>query len=524
MVQIALRQIGFHVQRYAPHAALAVMVIVAASLFLTAMHPAAGEIAQNALITAGLLINISLVGFAMLLAIAFAIKVFSEGVKIEREKERAPLLLPAPDGIAPDALIRLEEGETPEQFDARAAVAAERSTVSRWAVVIPFRSPVLTIFGDSARTYNRDEPIFARPEWAEQFDGRIAKEGTSFSTETPEDYAKYIRSFVKVYREWAPRRKAELTAGRPTGLVLEILKHSANILLFILLSVSVFGQSKTRQVDEALGTRIREIPEAGAGISYTFDTGGKVKVYNRTGDGRSSYTELLQKRPGIGSFNDEGGRLVSVTMNGEIVAKAAHVELVNSAPSTAATKSAPNGYVEEGETGDRIRPRGLVPEQQEVNVPDSTEIAAGIEAAKREFDYRKTELWAMIKPIWRGLMYMFFGLLPILICGLGLLNYFSGTAANEYFYGLTLVGRWIRGVHEAASGGSLIICWIIAGILLIDEFMLFVYTGISLWVMLIVWFPSIWVAKALTNWIVSNPPAPTRTEIFAQNNGQRRIG
>jgi hypothetical protein len=38
-------------------------------------------------------------------------------------------------------------------------------------------------------------------------------------------------------------------------------------IIFLLITTAAFGQSKTRQVDEALGTRIREIPQAGELLS-----------------------------------------------------------------------------------------------------------------------------------------------------------------------------------------------------------------------------------------------------------------
>lgn len=418
MIQIALRQIAPHIRRNLPNAALAVMVIVAASIFLTAMHPAAGEIAQSALIQIGVYINMAFAALTLLVVVALALKTFGEGVKVEREMGRAPLLLSPPDGIAPDVLVTLLEGETLDEFDARAEDAEKQSRATRWAVVIPYRSPVLTIFGDTAVTYNRDEPIFARPEWAEAFDGRIAKPGVVFSAETPEQYAEYCRKFVTAYREWAPRRKAELTAGRSSGMVLEVLKHSANILIFVLFSVAAFSQSKTEQVAEAVGTRIREIPSAGTDVSYTFETpGGGMKTYNRIGDGKTNIVALLKKTPAF--FNDEGGRLVAVTLDGEVVAKGEQVERVNQSPS------------------DQMRPyRAETPvmDKPTFSMPDSVGMEEYAERAKRSIDIGTRMIEQAALPWWEVLMYAFWQWSPGFILLVGSAWLWAKVGATEGFW------------------------------------------------------------------------------------------
>jgi hypothetical protein len=56
--------------------------------------------------------------------------------------------------------------------------------------------------------------------------------------------------------------------------------------------------------------------------------------------------------------------------------------------------------------------------------------------------------------------------------------------------------------------------------------MLFVYLGIPLWLMIGTWFPSLFLAKVLTNWAVPNPPelAHSRGGYDQPYAGQRRIG
>lgn len=374
-----------------------IISLVLASLVLTIHHPATGEIVQDALIRAGLLINITLVGFALLLAFAVGIKIFSEGVRIHRVEPAPQLLLRDQTGISPDVLIVRQAGEDDTAFDARAEEAARHSSAARWVVVIPFRSPVLTIFADTARTYNRDEPIFFREEWAEKWDGRIELPGTVFSTETAEEYAGYCRNFISMYREWAPRKKAEMTAGRSAGLVLEILKHSANVLLFVLLSVGLFGQSKTRQVDEA---RIREIPSVGSDVSFSFDINGSIKTFNRTGDGHSTYTDLLKKTPGLKKWNDEGGRLISISRDGEVITKGPEVEYVNQAPR------------------DRMRPV-QAETRKPFSIPDSASMQDYAEDAKRYIDEGTDLVEDAAVTWWEVIMYAFWRWSPLLIIIVG---------------------------------------------------------------------------------------------------------
>lgn len=382
---------------------LFVVGLVISSLVLTVQHPAAGEIIQDALIRAGLLINLALVGFALLLALAFGIKTFSEGVSIQRT-EPAQLLLPAQSGISPDVLIIRQAGEDDAAFDARADEAAQHSTATRWVVVIPFQSPVLTIFENGAKVFDRDEPIFALPEWAEQFDGRIAPAGSLFADETPEQYAEYCRKFVSEYREWAPRKKGRNSAGRSHTFVLDIIKNSANILLFLLMSVGLFAQSKTRQVDEALGTRIREIPAVGADVSFSFDINGGIKTFNRTGDGRSTYTDLLKKTPGLKTWNDEGGRLISISRDGEVIAKGPQVEHVNQSPR------------------DRMRPvqaETRVVGNKPFSIPDSASMQDYAQDAKRYIDEGTDLVEDAAITWWEVIMYAFWRWSPLLIIIVG---------------------------------------------------------------------------------------------------------
>lgn len=455
----------------------------------------------------------------------------------EDKPEAGPKLLTAPTWTPPDISPDILVCAFDEKAAFEMAEKAEKATTHAiWAVVIPPKkkqAAILTAEKSTDYFFERGSEPFAEAIPT----GLGLPAGLDHTAEDERQYQKYVTWFCQFYLKWRDAAKLEADKGRAKQTLFEIMEGHAKLVsalcLAMLFCLPAFGQSKTRQVDEALGTRIREIPEAGANITFAFQEGGKEKYYTRTGDGKSDYTALLQTTSGLIRFNDQGGQLIAVQKNGEIVARAEKVERVNLSP--VGSNGAP--YLEESTTGDPIRPRGVLtaPDVENtpntdgplnIHIPTPEETNAVLDNASREWDYRKTELWAAVRPVWKWIMSMFFSIIPLFICAGGLFRYYAGTAANEAFYGLSWVGIFIRRVHEAASGVTLVICWGIATVLLIDEFMLFIYMGIPLWAMLLTWFPSLWLAKLLTNWAVPNPPdmVGVRAQFNDPYAGQRRIG
>lgn len=429
-------------------AAFSAIALVVASLILTAIHPASGEIMRDFLIQVGLFINLALAALSLLVFLAFTAWGFGRGITIRLTPAgQAPAIPAFSETVGNDRLVILWPGGDEAEYLAKFEAAKEMKSDWVWLVFISFRSAHITIFSSVVTTYQRDEAIFARPEWPD-YSGRIAEPGTVFTTETPEDFAEFVRKFVPIFREWSPRVKAEQNAGGVGIPMLEILRHSANVFLLLLFSVSVFGQSKTRQVDEALGTRIREIPASGADVSFIFDN----RTFNRVGDGKSDYVELLKKVPGVGSFNDEGGILVAITKDGEPVAKAAHVERVNSVPN--------NGkpYYQGSTTGDPIRPRGVSAIDPETVgdsgggffTNDSLTNAQNAEEVKRQISLYGSKAWAAARP-WVGvIMFVFWALFPIVLGAMCL----SWMAAK---------GAAIEGMYNTHKGARRVFFWLMYG-------------------------------------------------------------
>ena len=268
-----------------------------------------------------------------------------------------------------------------------------------------------------------------------------------------------------------------------------------------------------------LGTRIREIPKAGEKVTFVFREGSKDKYYERTGDGKSEYTDLLQKTSGLVKYNDQGGELVAIMKNGEAVAKAAHVERVNEVPKQQ-SPVAPNGavYLPPNNTADPIRPRGtlqapdvantpVTDESPRYHFPDSSQTAATLEDAKEVITGWKGKAWEQIQPIWRFVLWVFSSLVILLICLIGLCRYVAKSAANESVvntYGRVIVGGWIARAQQEAASMTLFLTWIIAIVVLIDVFMWLIMLDLPIWTIIPIWFGILWMAEKLTDWIVPN--------------------
>ena len=170
----------------------------------------------------------------------------------------------------------------------------------------------------------------------------------------------------------------------------------------------------------------------------------------------------------------------------------------------------------QAESADPVRPRPLFSENQPQNarpgtngitLPDSSTLAQNLEGAKVTMSSWKTRLWQSAQPIWEFVMWTFNSMIVLLICFAGLCRYVAKTAAAESKIspkGRVITGRWIIGAHQNASGMLLIITWIIAIFFLIDIFMWLIYLDLPIWLLVVIWFPTLWLAEKITGWIVPN--------------------
>lgn len=164
---------------------------------------------------------------------------------------------------------------------------------------------------------------------------------------------------------------------------------------------------------------------------------------------------------------------------------------------------------------EQMRPNGTATKEpagaKKSYIPDSSGIATKIENAKGVVEQWKQGLKESSRPVWEFVMWIFNSIIVFLICLGGLFRYISQTAASESainLYGRIVVGRWLVAIHQNAAGILLMITWIVAVILLIDVFLWLAYLDLPMWLMIVIWFPILFFAEKLTNWLVPNVRVP----------------
>lgn len=480
----------------------AAAVLVISGVALTVMHPAIGEIIEGVIISAaGYLIAFGAVYFGAIIMQSFrqSAQVVWQDIQARPLIEYKALPASALPGIGSDLLIIPTPGESNAEYAARIEVAVKQSSATMWVVTLSPRHPVVTIYGQETYSFRRDEEIFQGETW--KFIRRIAEAGTEFTTETDADFRRYVTEFCRYYREWAPVRKVELSAGAKRNVPLEILRNSVNIILFLLLSVSVVsGQSKTRQVDEALGTRIREIPAAGEKVTFVFREGNRDRYYNRIGDGRSEYTDLLKRAPGIVGFDDQGGELVAVTKGEEVVARAESVERVNISPTSKADQMRPHRALASEEVRD--------PGRLGISIPDSASGAAMFEDWKRGIRETEQQAGEAAKPAFDFSWWLFGELFLSLFVAASILWFFAKTASEEGIMGIwgetVFISPFLVMVHQNCSAALMVVLWIAEIFIFIKAATLLWYSSIPMAVGCCLWIFGLWAIRKIHNRIVPN--------------------
>lgn len=497
--------------------ALAMML---AAIGLNLISGATGRIAEDIIMQTGMAVLWCLFAFTAGVIVRTFFLSVPEAVSSTNGKQRPQMIAARAEWTAPDIsrdnLFCLMPGEEMSAFKARCDTALNQRSYAVWSVILaPFRSECAILTADSATDYfftRGDEPFKHMLLPGEELDDNL-----DYGAESLEQYQRYVEWFCAHYSRWEKSGvKLAANHSRAQKTMFELVEQGAKTVVFTLLTLLCFlpalsAQSKTRQVDESLGTRIREIPKSGDKITYTFNEKGKVVSYNRTGDGKSEYTTLLQNPPGIGGYNDEGGQLLWIEKNGEVICRAERVQQVNETPG-AATRVV---YLPENNSRDPVRPYALPVENTDgvpdagfaFSMPDSGQVATQLDGLKNDIRQHRSEIWKSVAPVWQFLMWCFGGLLIFLICAWGIFNYIAGSAANESLvtiYGRVIAGRWIVAAQQNAAALCLVICWIIVITLLVNEFLWLVWLNLPVWLLLLCWFPSLWVAKRMTDWAVPN--------------------
>jgi hypothetical protein len=330
-------------------------------------------------------------------------------------------------------------------------------------------------------------------------------------------------------------------------------------LVGMLLCVSltaVYAQSKSERVLRYLGDIRYEEDKPVGTVKFIFQQA----ILSRSGTGRLSYGELLASQPGFTDADNAGALMaIQVVHRGKSTTihpeprtsssrtrtystkqKGATAQFVQPTSSQRASRGKqepqmvsaqivnqspeienapePIGPPDPRRSVDPVRPRPLFDEPtdpnaprttgtRDISLPDSATVANTLDQAKEKVTGWRGQLWSNAQPIWEFVMWIFNSIIIFLICLGGLCRYIAKTAAAESRVnrkGRIVVGGWIAGAHQNASGILLIITWIIAIFFLIDAFMWLVYLNLPLWILLIIWFPMLWFAERLTGWIVPN--------------------
>lgn len=310
----------------------------------------------------------------------------------------------------------------------------------------------------------------------------------------------------------------------------------------------LYATSKTERVETYLGSYRYEYDKPIGTVKFIFQKA----ILTREGNGKKSYKLLLIGQKGFTNLDNAGDLLaIQVVYKGETstiypepqgkhkpkikgagtkadvpmapevlvqkrskresTAKVVPAQIVNEPP---AAQTVEEPVAPRSIQPDPVRPRPLFPDQTkpggksgELSFPDSTDIAQSLEGAKTTVTTWRTRLWQSAQPVWEFVMWIFNSVIVLLICFGGLCRYVAKTAAAESRVnrkGRVVVGRWIVGAHQNASALLLLISWVIAIVFLIDIFMWLVYLDLPIWLLVVIWFPVLWFAEKLTDWIVPN--------------------
>lgn len=281
------------------------------------------------------------------------------------------------------------------------------------------------------------------------------------------------------------------------------------LLLMACTCTLALAQPKSQQVERYLGNFRYEHDKPAGIVKFIFQKA----VLKRQGDGRKTYKTLLISEP-FYSNEDNAGRLIGIqivqnnrttTIRPEAPDKPAPASNGGKRASSPTAEATTPPAAEP--TPDPVRPRGPVKNTGKSLIPDSSTIVANLDNAKQRISGWKSTMWQTVRPIWEFVMWIFNSVIILLICFGGLCRYVAKTAASESLiniYGRIIVGRWIVAAHQNAAAMLLLISWVIAIILLIDVFMWLIYLNLPVWLLVVIWFPILWVAEKLTSWIVPN--------------------
>lgn len=452
-------------------ATLGAISLSVAGAYLTATHPAAGEIFTNQLISVFLL-SVSI--FAAALGFTIARNILDSGrdlvADLPREigpierallacgvrLEYGPAALPAsawmPPSIHPDRLVCSLPGEEPAAFSARFDIGVNAANAAAWTLVLQRGNPIGMVYGspEQTLTFERDLPPFQTEDWPE--DWKIVPRGTRFVGETEADFSAYVDRFIPHFREWSARRKLTADAHRAGFVFQQIVRASASVILVILCSLSAFSQ-KFEQVNRTPISS--EVPSRNTAVVFQFERSD----LQRIADGKRTYSELLKAVP---NYRDGGGgKLLSVWAGKEVVYQANEVER-SVQPQTRSAA---------------IRPysQAVDPGQGGFQMPDSVTSAEMAERVKYEIWKASKAAESVARPWWGVVTFAFWEWAPLLFLIMLLLWLWAKTGSTE--------GDWK--LHRYAKKGLVYMSLSVASLFIINTFLWLKYSGVPTWALMV---------------------------------------
>jgi len=455
----------------------------ATAVYLLSAHPAMGEMLQNALISALLLlISVSTAAYGSYIIYLFlrsSENVFREivaDVKEQKQLGAGAETMPGDYDISPDILMMQGADETHADFVNRLEEAKSSAGHGIWVLALAWRTPVGTIWQTPTKSmlFARNAPPFQNETWTDE--QRICPANAVFDTETHAEFDAYVQDFVFYYRKWAPINKAtsddRAEAGR--NWLESVRARTTAACVAILLCASGIAAQSAKAVADALGKN-NVVPELHADVSYQFEK----KTLGRVGNGKSDYVQLLKNIP---AYRDCcHGALIAVYKNGDLVAK-------GSAAGEVAAKPA-----------EQMRERGTsaiapetVPGFTLADIPDSSGMATMAEKAKRQIDQIGTIAGQSIRPWWEVVMHGLWTAFPFLLIAGAIAWLFAGVCAREGMYDL----------HKQSRRALAVIALAVAAVLLVNFLLIAVGMGFGPLGLSIIAAIETYIAYRLVTWLV----------------------
>jgi hypothetical protein len=148
-------------------------------------------------------------------------------------------------------------------------------------------------------------------------------------------------------------------------------------------------------------------------------------------------------------------------------------------------------------------------------MPDSVGLAERLQESRDKFDFYKSQFWLGVRPTWETIMYIFMGVLPLLIIPLFVLKFWTRLFAAEE----------LPEYHYKASKALTILIGSIVTMFVINAMMLMIFAEWNFWGVTFCSFFVYWLASFAASWFVPNLKSKPggRTAFMPGNYNNRQL-